>query len=215
MKDEAVTVNRVAEIAAILLALPLDKRAKSLQFYLHDSALTEDEKVELTAALLADIPARDAGRFTPGMVKDFENARALGMSMADTAAYLGISLERLECVLAGKDIAPGLHKQLLQANMRAEAKCKKSLLTCVFTSAEEDWKAALAVLERRYPEEWASCKRYDIQTKQSVKQSVDMTAQTTVIDVSHGISSEFCQRQAALAEERLRKLRAEREDIDI
>jgi transposase-like protein len=48
---------------------------------------------------------------------------------------------------------------LLAAMEQAEAERSEEWLDCVNTAAKDDWKAAIELLSRRFPQEWASDKQ--------------------------------------------------------
>jgi hypothetical protein len=50
----------------------------------------------------------------------------------------------------------GLYFEFVQAVSRAKEKSEPTLAACIARAAKEDWRAALAILERRFPERWGN-----------------------------------------------------------
>lgn len=71
-------------------------------------------------------------------------ARAAGVSSSTYYRWL----ER------GKDEKDGIYRDLYQAVRRAEAEAEVHAVAVIRKAMPDDWRAALAYLERRHPERW-------------------------------------------------------------
>jgi transposase len=100
-------------------------------------------------------PGRPDG-LTPEVEKKILDAVRAGASMADAAGHAGVGertvydwLER-----AQQPKGPTKFSQFSQSLTRARADAKVGAIAAIRSAMPEDWRAALAFLERRHPQEW-------------------------------------------------------------
>lgn len=83
-------------------------------------------------------------------------ALELGYPHEAAAAYAGISARAFYNWKAkGEKAQRGRYVQFVQAVKKAEAMGEGALVHVVRTAALRDWKAAMTMLERRWPQRWA------------------------------------------------------------
>ena len=150
--------KNIPEIATIIRAQAAEKQADMLYFALYEMGLTDSERQQLIDILQEtdEIRSETSVKLTEGFVKLFANYRQNGLSLEDTARIMGISPLKMRKILRGEGVDnPVLHRQLIAAEIGAEARLKNDCLSTVMSDIREGNGAlALKFLERRFPAEF-------------------------------------------------------------
>ncbi len=188
-------------VERMLAASDLSARTESVYHYLHEQSLTTEEKAYIIDRLM---PRRNTyvqtneSLVTESFIEDFFAYRSMGMNLRDTASLLNVSYKRLEELLCGVGLTEGQHKRLLARAIRADAMCKYTHLDVVTQASKAgDWKAALALLERKYPDE------YGLKQKVTNEVTANVTLGTTE-----------CENRALSAQKKLREIRQSRQEAE-
>lgn len=182
---------------ALGAANDVSARALSAYEYYYDQNLTPEEKAYVLDRLLPlgqrDNAASNAQLVDEEFLAKFFVYRTTGLSIKDTTTLLGITPSRMQSLVLGHGLDDEQHKKLLKVINTADASCKLTHLNVIMEAAQTNWRAALAFLERRYPDEFG----------RTVKQTQDvvMTARVGVTD---------CEEKALSAAARLREIRESR-----
>lgn len=84
-----------------------------------------------------------------------------GNHINDACVIAGISKRTFEnWTDRGRRAHTGKYRDFVEAIERAEAQAKARNVALIQKAAQEDWRAALEYLERRYPEEWGKRGRF-------------------------------------------------------
>lgn len=91
-------------------------------------------------------------KYTEDRVKAILTALEAGMGRVGAAQYGGITFETLSQWMSHKS-------EFSEAVIEAESKCELWMVGNIKKAAADDWRAAIAWLERRRPQEWG--RRYE------------------------------------------------------
>ena len=190
------------ELFSWLRTQPNDVAADTLYRLLYEEGLTEASQAYVRTLLrktnMGNGQKSDNEILTDSFLTQYHAYRALGLTSEDAGQLLGVSKDRMRRLLLGDNITNlHAHKRLLEAELTAELTLKRDCLMTVGTAAAANGnvKAALAILERRWPKEWG--KR-------------EMNIQATNVTLS---SDDNAQRAMA-AQERLMEIRKQRNAED-
>lgn len=90
-------------------------------------------------------------KISPQHVKDAEEAMRLGMTHELASAYIGIAESTFyEWLSHARNGRGGLYQRFSEAVSRGRAKCAALSLARIHKGAQEDWRAAAWIMERRY-----------------------------------------------------------------
>lgn len=189
------------ELFSWLRTQPNDVAADTLYRLLYEEGLTEASQAYVRTLIrktnMGNGQKSDNEILTDSFLTQYHAYRALGLTSEDAGQLLGVSKDRMRRLLLGDNITNlHAHKRLLEAELTAELTLKRDCLMTVGTAAANgNVKAALAILERRWPKEWG--KR-------------EMNIQATNVTLS---SDDNVQRAMA-AQERLMEIRKQRNAED-
>lgn len=121
------------------------------------------------------------------LIKEAESLLRAGNYTMTVCDYLGIHKSTFYKWLAeGEHAKSGLKKELFDAIKKAEATAEIRNVNIVQKAAEDDWKAAMTYLERKFPDKWGRREKLDADLKHS-GEVIDRHEQHTTIDVRHRI----------------------------
>lgn len=180
----------------------------ALIYYLYDVDLSDAEREVVKRALLGDLkPAlrgiqeKNQELVTADFCAQYAQLRSLGLSQRDAATSLGITIHRLESLLQGHGLSAEQHAQILHAESVAEAALKRRCLNVIDEAIARGkttgWRAAMALLEKKFPAEYGNKLEVNSTTK------VNWSAS----------DCEAAARQARLDLERIRRERRETAEI--
>ena len=101
-------------------------------------------------------------KLTPEVQKTIVDALAAGVYLETAAAAAGISRETLnEWLRNGAKYKEGKQKVFSDAVKKALATTETRLVTTVNLASASQWQAAMALLERRWPQRWGRVERHE------------------------------------------------------
>lgn len=149
-----------------------------LLYYLFETDFSSSEKDLIKDLMLKRKNAPGAFKKSNAKLVDddfctrYAQMRAIGLSQTDAAALLGISLRRLESILAGDGISDYHYEKLLSFERRGDIALKEKCLQTIDNAiGNGNWKAAMAMLEKRFPDEYG--KRIEVKSNSVVQWSAD------------------------------------------
>lgn len=174
----------------------------ALMYYLFEVKLEDDQRELVKETLLGKARykskhlTKNSDIVTSDFCSSYASYRALGLTQRDASAAMGITLARLESILHGENLTPKQHQMILHAELSGEAHLKARCFQAIDKNIQDgSWKAAVALLEKRFPKEYG--RKLEIDSSSSVKWS-----------------SEECANAATQAKIELERLRAERNEIN-
>lgn len=108
---------------------------------------------------------RRAAKLTPAVRLRLVEGVLKGLGHAQAARLAGISPQTFERWIAkGEEAMSGAERELVLLIQAAEAQLEKELVDVMRTAATEakDWRAAEALLKRRFPDRWGDRGRVDV-----------------------------------------------------
>ena len=101
-------------------------------------------------------------KLTPEIQQMIVNALTSGVYLETAAAHAGISRETLnEWLRAGVRCKSGKQKEFSDAIKKALATAETRLVDTVNLASQQQWQAAMTLLERRWPQRWARIERHE------------------------------------------------------
>jgi len=177
------------------------KSVDALLYYLFDADLTAEQKESVKQTFTggrkspSDIHKNSGKLVTEDFCARYGRLRALGLRAEDAAIAMNISSYRLAALLRGEGLSEKSHEMLLRAEAYGDVALKTQCLKTIDKSLRKgEWKAAIALLEKKFPEEYG--RKLEVNSTSSVHWS-----------------SEECANSAEKAQEELARIRAEREEL--
>lgn len=154
----------------------------ALMYYLFEANLSDEQKEEVKRVFLGrkrnpiNFFQSNSSLVDEDFIASYAMYRSQGLSQRDAATLLGITVHRLESLLYGDDLMPLQHKRLLHAESVADAHIKsKCLRTLDDSIADGNWKAAITLLEKKFPAEYG--RKLEVNSTANVRWSADECAQ--------------------------------------
>ena len=87
-----------------------------------------------------------------------------GVHYTTACAYAGVNYNTFRAWMKrGEEEPYGIYRDFYNAVKKAEAEAEEKLIKILNDAAPGDWRAALAMLERRWPERWAKREKLDVE----------------------------------------------------
>lgn len=152
--------------------LPANATHDDLLYYLHEAKLTPEQRAYITEQVVSNLDGLlnvdiSSGEEFDKFIESYEDGKSIGLSNADIAALLGMSTRKLNGLLNGVGLTEEQHRRLLQAELFGSAKIKRLCLDTISGAVREgNWKAAVSLLEKLFPDEYG--KRTEIVGNQTI-----------------------------------------------
>lgn len=150
------------------------KSVDALLYYLFDTNLNAEEKTTIRDTLIGStkpkVPHFKSNKsiVTNDFCAKYAQLRALGLTQRDAATMLNITVHRLESMLHGEELDSKAHAMLLHAEASSEAALKERCLRTISNAVEDgNWKAAVTLLEKKFPEEYG--RKLEVKSNTSVR----------------------------------------------
>lgn len=149
---------------------------ETMLYYLYELELTEGQRRIVLDMMFGgrskpgNLRKKNSALVDARFIERYGQLRALGMDQHDAATMLGITSFRLEELLAGDGLSDDVHQALLFADTLGAVQLKYTCLSTIRNAVElGDWRAAVAMLEKQFPDRYG--KRLAIDSKMDAKWS--------------------------------------------
>jgi len=138
--------------------LNLQEKYDLLLHIVQESDLSEEDKLKGVKELFPrfDSSAKNDKLLTDYIIETYAHSRSLGLSTKDSAHNAGISTTLLNKSLYGENLSLERFMTLITSELYAQALMKKAQLSNIETKAKGDYRAAIAFLEKIYPEQYGA-----------------------------------------------------------
>lgn len=109
-------------------------------------------------------PVGRPSKLTPERQRRLLEAIRGGNYYETACAYAGIDYQTLRnWMKRGEEEGEGVYFEFFEAVKKAEADAEVSAVQAIRSGFGDDWRAAMTLLERRYPDRWGRRERMDLQ----------------------------------------------------
>ena len=102
-------------------------------------------------------------KLTPELIDTICSYVRVGMKYKDAARAAGIGESTFyNWRVKGEHAKSGVYKEFVESLSEANAQAKLVLVSRVHKASENDWRAAMSILEHRWPQDWGRVVRNEI-----------------------------------------------------
>lgn len=124
-------------------------------------------------------------KLTPELIKEAEALLKVGNYARTVCDYLGIHESTwYKWLQEGEAASKGIKREFFEAIKKAESTAEIRNVKIVNTAAENDWRAAMTYLERKFPDRWGKKDRVEAAIEHSGKDGGPIQSEVS-IDLSN------------------------------
>lgn len=120
-------------------------------------------------------------KLTQDLIQEAEKLLRAGNYASTVCSYLGIHESTwYRWMEEGKEAKSGIKKEFCEAIKRAETTAEIRNVNLIQKAAEEDWRAAMTYLERKFPDRWGRKERVEAKIQHSGKDGGAIQMEQTI-----------------------------------